>query len=396
VADQGIEVRHGKTCPARNGGKCAKRACGFRASVWDNAAKKRRRKTFPTLAAAKAWRRDTQTAVERGDLVEPTGVTLREAADAFMEGARSGAILERSGKRYKPSALRQYEQALRLRVLPELGDQPLDAIPPVRWQEFVDGLVAVGHSPSTIRNTMNAPRAIYRHAVKRRRVPSNPTVGLDLPRVRVQPKEVLAPEQARALIDALPDEDRALWHTAFFAGLRLGELRALRWENVDLAEGVIHVRYGWDDHEGLIEPKSDAGRRDVPIPAALRDVLVEHRAATWTEGFVFGRSAVSPFAPSSVYQRADRAFEAAGLNGTRPHRGRHSWVSLMLREGVSVKATQTWAGHSTPTTTLTIYAHLIGDERGEAMEKLNARLARAATGTVAEPEDSPEFVASAA
>jgi integrase len=62
--------------------------------------------------------------------------------------------------------------------------------------------------------------------------------------------------------------------------LRRGELTALRWEDVDLAQGVIKVRRGWDHVEGEIAPKSREGRRNVPIPAPLRDVLLEHRMST--------------------------------------------------------------------------------------------------------------------
>ena len=73
------------------------------------------------------------------------------------------------------------------------------------------------------------------------------------------------------MLEALRADDRALWAMAFYAGLRYGELVALLWDDVDLATGVIHVRGGWDPVEGEIAPKSRRGRRDVPIPAVLRE-----------------------------------------------------------------------------------------------------------------------------
>ena len=73
-------------------------------------------------------------------------------------------------------------------------------------------------------------------------------------------------------------EDRALWATAFYGGLRRGELRGLWWAVVDLAAGGLRVERGWDDSEGENEPKSQRGRRKVPIAPILRDYLVEHRA----------------------------------------------------------------------------------------------------------------------
>ena len=85
--------------------------------------------------------------------------------------------------------------------------------------------------------------------------------------------------EARELIETAPVQDRALWATAFYAGLRRGELRALRWIDVDLAGRVIRVERSWDVKEGVIDPKSTAGRRKVPIAAVLRDYLVDHRDA---------------------------------------------------------------------------------------------------------------------
>jgi len=67
------------------------------------------------------------------------------------------------------------------------------------------------------------------------------------------------------VLDVLRESDRAIWATALYAGLRRGELRALRWEDVDLGGGLIRVERGWDDREGPIGLKSKAGRRRVPI-----------------------------------------------------------------------------------------------------------------------------------
>ena len=87
-------------------------------------------------------------------------------------------------------------------------------------------------------------------------------------------------EHAAALISALTElSDRALWATALYAGLRRGELMALRWRDVDLAGGSLHVERAYDPKaRQYVEPKSRAGRRRVPIAGALRDALDGHRA----------------------------------------------------------------------------------------------------------------------
>jgi integrase len=162
------------------------------------------------------------------------------------------------------------------------------------------------------------------------------------------------PSEAALLLAALPEKDRALWATALYAGLRRGELMALRWEDVDLAAGLIRVERSWDVREGIIEPKSRAGRRRVPIAAVLRDYLDEHKLATErSEGLVFGCSETRPFEPVSLAARAATAWMNAKrkeqeLDPRKPitlHEARHTFASLMIAAGVNAKALSTYIGH---------------------------------------------------
>ena len=120
----GIEVRHAKACASREGRKCNCRPT-YQASAWSARDEKRLRKTFPTLAAARHWRAEAQSAIHRGKLRAPTATTLAEAGEELIEGMRSGRVRTKSGDLYKPSAIRSYERALRDRVLPELGAKRL-------------------------------------------------------------------------------------------------------------------------------------------------------------------------------------------------------------------------------------------------------------------------------
>ncbi|MGE5746379.1 MAG: hypothetical protein ACM33U_03880, partial [Solirubrobacterales bacterium] len=95
---------------------------------------------------------------------------------------------------------------------------------------------------------------------------------------------------------------------------------------MDLAAGVIHVERGWDDSEGAIELKSHAGRRNVPIPAILRDYLVEHRMAHPDPVLMFGNGEGRPFTPSNLQRRADKAWAEAGENRITPHECRHTYA----------------------------------------------------------------------
>src|SRR6185503_10103470 len=100
-------------------------------------------------------------------------------------------------------------------------------------------------------------------------------LGLSLPAIREKRERVARPEEAKLLLEALPKRDRAVWATALYAGLRRGEIKALRWRDIDFEEGLIYVERGWDPREGPIEPKSRAGRRRVPLAKPLRTLLAE-------------------------------------------------------------------------------------------------------------------------
>src|SRR5581483_2518014 len=144
-------------------------------------------------------------------------------------------------------------------------------------QDFVDRQVAAGRAPSTVRNSLLPLRAIYRRALQRGEVALNPTLKLMLPAARARRERVARPEEAAALIAAVPDADRALWATALYGGLRRGELMALEWENIDFDGGVIAVERSWDVVVGPVAPKSRSGQRRVPVPGVLRSLVLEHR-----------------------------------------------------------------------------------------------------------------------
>jgi hypothetical protein len=112
----GIRQRHRKGCARQP--RCG---CSFEATVYSPRDQRKLRKTFPTLAAARAWRAEALSAVRGGTLRAAPSTTLRAAADELIAGMRSGRIRTRSGDQYKPSVVRSYEQALRLHVLDDLG-----------------------------------------------------------------------------------------------------------------------------------------------------------------------------------------------------------------------------------------------------------------------------------
>ena len=165
-----------------------------------------------------------------------------------------------------------------------------------------------------------------------------------------------------------------------YAGLRRGELLALRWEDVDLAAGVIHVERSWDAKEGVVAPKSRAARRTVPIAGVLREHLVQHalRSGRRTSASSSARARRSRSRRRTSASGRTPIWARAGLDPIGLHECRHTFASLMIAAGVNAKALSTYMGHSSVTITYDRYGHLMPGNESEAAELLDEYLARAA------------------
>jgi integrase len=167
-------------------------------------------------------------------------------------------------------------------------------------------------------------------------VHASPTSGISVPPVERRQTRFATAEQVEAMLRALHSaKDRALWATALYAGLRRGELMGLHREEIDLATGVIRVERGWDQCEGEVAPKSKQGRRKVPIPAILRDRLVEYLMDGPQSGRIFVGARDS-------YERWRNAAEAAGVEPLTLHECRHGYAALLRgrRERVDDEAAE--------------------------------------------------------
>ncbi len=368
----GVRQRHGNGCNGK--GRCD---CPWRAEVYSKRDGRKLRKTFPTQAAAKGWRADKLSAANRGKLRVLTTVALREASAELLAGMRDGSIPTRTGARYKPATIRGYDEAMTLRVLPTLGDKRLSDIERADVQDLADTLTGEGLSASTVQNTLDPLRVIYRRAIRRDLVSTDPTEGLELRAPDGKRDRIATPDEAVSLLAALPDSERALWACAFYAGLRRGELRALRWSDVDLPARVIHVQRGWDAVEGEQDGKSAAADRRVPILELLAPELAAHKLRTRGGGdaLVFGRAATDPFIPSTIRSRALKAWEKAKLQPIGLHEARHTCASILIAAGVNAKALSVIMGHATIAMTFDTYGHLMPGGLEAAAASANAYLA---------------------
>jgi site-specific recombinase XerC len=219
----------------------------------------------------------------------------------------------------------------------------------------------------------------------------NPTLDLGLPTAGTRDRAA-TPQQAAELLAAFSDStalERAIWATAFYAGLRRGEERALRVRNVDLEAATIDVEHGWDAKEGQVDTKSRAGVRRVFLLDVVRpyvEPLVKRRS---DDELVFGHGK-APFEPRAVARRAERAWAAysvgAFIRGEPSvfepftlHEARHSFSTWMDHAGISEARCDRYMGHAR-SGVAGRYRHLLPAQIAEDAAKLDAYLTGARVG----------------
>jgi integrase len=375
----GIVKRHSRRCRSRAGGGCN---CKPSYEAWVSVRQKKVRKTFRREAEAKTWRADALAAANKGSLrpARRDTRTVGQALEEFTDGMRSGAVRPKNRPAYKPNTIRSYERAVRNYIKESpLGDLRVTDTQRPDVQALVDDLLAQGLNGSTVSNILNPVQAFYRRAMDRNELAYNPAERLDIPvNGSKRPRRIVPADEAARMVAVLPDEDLALRATAFYAGLRRGELQGLRVCDVDLGASEIRVERGWDQEEGDIEPKSEASKRTVPLLAVLRDYLDEHllRVERRGEELVFGRTGADPFVPSTIDNRAQECWAAIDLEPITLHECRHTFASLLIDAGANPKAIQTFMGHSKIQTTFDTYGHLMPGSRDEVRERMDAYLDR--------------------
>jgi integrase len=352
----------------------------------------RRIKSFEKKRDADAYHATVRVDVRRGvHTADSRSVTVAKAGALWIETS-TGAGLERS-------TLEQYQAHLRLHITPLIGAVKLSQLTVPLVREFEDRL-AKDRSPAMVRKVLRSLSGIVANAQERGLVAQNvvrslrrrPTsagkrqrgklkVGVDIP----------APAEIAALMAKLTDRGRALLLTAIFTGLRASELRGLRWADIDLKHGVLHVRQRADRWHQIGRPKSAAGERAVPLPPLLVNTLREWRLAHHHD-LAFANERGKPYAlPTIITRHFHPAQIAAGLVGPDGkakygglHTLRHFYASWCINRRVDgglelpLKVVSNRLGHASIQITADRYGHLFpsqddGAEMAAAERMLVAR-----------------------
>jgi integrase len=290
----------------------------------------------------------------------------------------------------KPSTAKSYRDNIARYLRPTIGHERMQSLSPSRLSLVFKELHAHGGqngkplSPRTVEFARAVLRRAMQDAVLDRVLEVNPVIGTKRPKV-VKPKHsTWTGAQLRNFLDGVDEGHRwaPLWALAAATGLRRGELLALRWADVDLEAGVVHVDRSVTQVQQqrlYVTPKNHE-RRDVALDAhtvatvrAWRKSQLAERLA-WgaayldAEGLVFTWEDGRPVLPDFVTKAFGNLTTGLEVPRLKLHELRHTHATMLLRDGVPVHVVAKRLGHKDPSVTLNVYADAIPDDDGRAVD----------------------------
>ena len=280
-----------------------------------------------------------------------------------------------------------YKTKINNYLIPALGDIYLQSLRTEHVQKLINDMMARDLSPKNIRDTYNNINAAMKKAVVLRMIPFNPCEGVALPKLKRYKAKVYDLEMIHKLLSVAENTDMYLpILLCVTAGLRRGELLALRWDNIDFANSILQVRSNMvrGEKDFIIKaPKTESGIRDIHLGQEVMEVLKKERSKYVSDmfsketnfqnlNFVIRQKDGSPIRPDSMSQKWRRFLEDNRLPSIRFHDLRHSNATALIQAGVNPRVVQQRLGHSDVNITLNTYTHVLPDMDVEAAAKLDS------------------------
>ncbi|MEW6423663.1 MAG: tyrosine-type recombinase/integrase [Bacillota bacterium] len=353
-------------------------------------------KYFKKREDARDWLAKAVNEQATGAFIEPHKVTVGQWLDKWLADYKKLKL--------KPTTWAGYETLIRCHIKPAIGNIPLNKLQTGELQKLykeklekgrVDG--KGGLSPDYVRYMHAVIHEALKQAVKEQLIYRNVAEAVNLPEKEEREMRPLKPEEMDKFL-SLAEQDRL--YAAFLlelgTGLRRGELLALKWDNVDLKNGVLAVkeslaRVKVDDPSknggrktrlDYLDPKTKSSKRIIPIPEDILKELKAHKTRQnegrlffgqnyHNENLVFCLEDGKPLDPRNFTRKFERLLRRAGIPKTRFHDLRHTFATRLLELNEHPKVVQELLGHAKITTTIDTYSHVDPELKKKAAARLN-------------------------
>lgn len=340
--------------------------------------------------------------IARGEFIEPTKETVGKWMNEWLVTYALPSV--------KQSTYISYESYIRLHINPELGDIKLTALTLEQVQRFFNKKFAgekgkKGLSPKSLKNIYNMFHEAINQAIVNQKMIRNPLLGVKLPKQQQAERRVLSADEQESLQTVTRMADELPAYGIIFAlstGVRLGELVALQWKDVNFNNHSIRVRRTAgrlkkvDENGHLVEksegttateivirtPKSLTSARIIPIFPELWADLMEYRekqnavkdalGSDYHDGdYIFSTVDGRLYDPRTFEDLFKRKVALAKIEETNFHALRHTFATRALEAGMDIKVLSSILGHAQASTTLNLYGHALPDHKKVSMEKMS-------------------------
>jgi integrase len=345
----------------------------------------RREERAETMAEARDLLASRRAEVKAGRYRKIQPVTFNEYADKWS--ARSVGA---SGRVLRGPTREEYTRQLARAVAflgGSTGRRPLASTTADDVAAYIDHLYATPFKRATVQRYMVPLKSMLTGAVRDHHIAGNPALGV--PMLPTDPVLLAALEEdesdegevmaltldeLRALVAAVPDDQRLLVTTIAQTGLRIGETLGLRWQDFDAEERRLHFHQSV--RNGVIgKPKSKRSRRVIPIGRDLVQSLREHYMASSFKGdadLVFPAETGKPAHASNHYRWFKTAAKEAGVEWAAFHTLRHTAASRWIHTGTHIAVVSSLLGHANPGFTMKVYVHILTDDLPEGDDLASA------------------------
>jgi integrase len=361
-------------------------------SVRDPATGKRRQhsKACKTANEAQRFLITTMSSIQEGTWRPEEKLTVAELL-------RDHYLPARKAEGLRSATLAQYTSVSEAWIIGHIGGVKVKALTPAMVQALVEKLRTEGStlgrgglSPRSVQLSITVLKAATAWGLSNGVLSRDPLLGMRRPRAAASKVgSAWSIEEARTFLSAVADDRLiAAWQLALARGPRRGELAGLKWDVVDLERGsiqIVRTRIVVNGEAQDSEPKTDAGKRRVPLDALLISALKSHKArqsaeqlaapgGAWVDsGYVFTDELGRAYYPDYFSNRFDKLQAAAGMRRLRLHDCRHTAASVMLDAGEEPAHVSRILGHSSTRITEEIYRHIMAgrvERTGEVISNI--------------------------
>lgn len=311
--------------------------------------------------------------------------TVKESGISFGKWILDWMELYKKPPALKKSTWHNYMQWIKAHVIPTIGDIPLAELTTDDIQQVYRNMLDKGLATASVQKVRNIINGSLKKALETGMLKSNPNQATETPKVKNKKACPLMDDEFDRFIDAIYAEEprwTAVFLTLIGTGIRIGELLALEWRDIDFDERTIDINKGMSrigSRFEILDPKTYKANRNIPMPQSVADALWELRNLRKTikidkSDIVFVTKNNTHTGYTTVRKKFNQLREKVGIPHATIHDLRHTFATRLLEQGESLKVVQELLGHADIRTTGNIYSHVSAKVKRDAVDKLDTLL----------------------